>query len=86
MASTLTLDKSDPDVKKLVDGWADDTEYTVTMTIRTGAGDKRNVATVESVEEQEPEAPDDETAEPAESGEESPGVEAVKSAMGSMAK
>lgn len=48
MASTLVFDQSDEGVKSMVDGWADNTEYTATVTIKTGAGPQRNVAEVTS--------------------------------------
>ena len=60
MASTMVYDMSDPGVKKMVDGWADNTEYTGTVTIKTGAGPQRNVCEVtgfepdEALEETEP--------------------------------
>lgn len=38
----------------MVDGWADNTEYTATITVKTGAGPQRNVAEVTSF------TPDDE--------------------------
>jgi hypothetical protein len=79
MASTVTLDMADPATKALVDGWADNTEYTVTMTVRTGAGAKRNqLEVVGPVEETEPEP------EVEEAPTESPGPAAVQQAMGSM--
>lgn len=48
MASSLIFDMSDPGVKEIVDGWADSTEYTATVTVKTGVGPQRNVAEVTS--------------------------------------
>lgn len=62
----MIFDQSDEGVKAMVDGWEDNTEYTATVTVRTGAGPQRNVAEVTSftpdeiIEEEpvaEPEAP-----------------------------
>jgi len=59
----MVFDLSDPGVKKMVDSWADNTEYEATVTVRTGAGPQRNVAEVtsfqpeEGMEESEPEEP-----------------------------
>lgn len=76
MASTLNLDMADPATKQLVDGWADNTEYTVTMTVKTGAGAQRHVATVVGpVEAEEPEPVEEEAPT------EAPGPAAVKQAM-----
>lgn len=64
MASQLTLDTKDPDVKAMVDGWADNREYTITLTVRSGAGNSRNVCEVLDVEEEsaeEVEAPEEES-------------------------
>jgi hypothetical protein len=41
---------ADPGVKKMVDGWADSTEYELTVKVKTGVGPKRNVAEVTSAE------------------------------------
>lgn len=75
MASTVTLDMADPQMKQLVDGWADNTEYPVMMTVRTGAGPKRNqLEVVGPVVEEE--------AEPAEEPVvENPGPAAVRDAL-----
>lgn len=71
MASTIVFDMADPGVKKMVDGWADNTEYELTVKVKTGAGPKRNVADVTSAEvEGAEEAPETETeTEPAEAEE-----------------
>lgn len=53
MASTMVFDMADPGVKKMVDGWADNTEYEALVTVRTGAGPQRNVSEVTSFEPQE---------------------------------
>lgn len=42
----MVFDMADEGVKAMVDGWADSTEYTATVTIKTGAGPQRNVAEV----------------------------------------
>jgi len=60
MASTLTLDTSEPDTKSLVDGWKDSTEYTLTVVIRTGTGDARNACTVLEVIEESESIPEEE--------------------------
>lgn len=63
MASKVTFDTSDPEVKSMVDGWADGREYEVTLTVRSGKGDRRNVCEVLDVEhdgEAEPEAEEEE--------------------------
>ena len=57
MASTLTFDTSEPDTKALVDGWADDTEYTVTVRLKTGSGEARNAATVLELTDESETAP-----------------------------
>lgn len=59
---------ADSGVKKMVDGWADSTEYELTVKVKTGVGPKRNVAEVTSAEvEASEETPDtDMEAEPAE--------------------
>lgn len=48
----------------MVDGWADNTEYTATVTVKTGAGPQRNVAEVTSFtpDEEMAEAPEPEKA------------------------
>lgn len=78
MASIVTLDMADPATKQLVDGWADNTEYTVTMTVRTGAGAKRNQLEVVGPVEETEAAP----VEPEEPIEENPGPAAVARALG----
>jgi hypothetical protein len=84
MPSTVDFDMKDPDIKSLVDGWADNREYSVTMTVRTGSGKQRNKCEVLDVEEEggaEESAPDEESdTEPTGS----PGAKAVESAMGGM--
>lgn len=56
---------ADPGVKAMIDGWADNTEYTATVTVKTGAGPQRNVAEVTSfqsdddAEEEKPEEPEE---------------------------
>jgi hypothetical protein len=57
MASTLTFDTSEPDTKALVDSWADSTEYTVTVRLKTGSGEARNAATVLEVTDEGESAP-----------------------------
>jgi hypothetical protein len=54
---------ADPGVKKMVDGWADSTEYELTVKVKTGVGPKRNVADVTSaeVEGTDEETPETET-------------------------
>lgn len=64
MPSTMVFDMSDEGVKAMVDGWADNTEYTATVTVKTGAGPQRNVAEVTSF------TPDEEMAEAPEAEEE----------------
>jgi hypothetical protein len=44
----MVFDMADEGVKAMVDGWADNTEYTATVTVKTGAGPQRNVAEVTS--------------------------------------
>lgn len=56
MASTLVFDMADPGIKTLVDGWADNTEYTATVVVRTGTAPQRNVSEVVSFEPMETEA------------------------------
>lgn len=81
MASTLTFDMKDPETKALVDGWADNSDYTVTLTVRTGTGPRRNVATVVGpIEETEAEVEEEVVEEEAEAA---PGPAAVSAAMGS---
>lgn len=64
MPSTMVLNMADPGVKKIVDGWADNTEYEATVKIRTGAGPQRNVAEViEFIPEDAEESPETETEE-----------------------
>lgn len=64
MPSTMVFDRSDPGVKKMVDGWADNTEYEAAVKIRTGAGPQRNVAEViEFIPEDAEESPETETEE-----------------------
>jgi hypothetical protein len=46
----MVFDMADPGVKKMVEGWADNTEYEATVVIKTGAGPQRNVAEVTSFE------------------------------------
>jgi hypothetical protein len=60
MASTLTFDTSEPDTKALIDGWADDTEYTVTVRLKTGSGEARNAATVLEVTDEGETIPEEE--------------------------
>lgn len=78
--ATVKLDMRDPDTKAVVNGWADDTEYT----IRTGSGPNRAIAeVVESPEEEETTTPETETE--SEGGMTPPtsaGASAVKKAMG----
>lgn len=56
--TTIVFDMSDPSVQEMVNAWADDTEYTLEIKVKTGAGDSRNVGTVveatETGEEMEP--------------------------------
>lgn len=54
--ATVKFDMRDPETKKVVDGWADDTEYT----IRTGIGRDRAMATVIEPEAEEAELPEEE--------------------------
>lgn len=68
--TTIVFDMADPDIKALIDGWADDTEYTVTLKVRTGAGENRNVASVIDVQAEEMES--EEVEEVAEAPEEKP--------------
>lgn len=70
--TTVVFDMSDPGVKQTVDGWADATEYEVTMRIKTGTGPTRNVAEVVSMETEDAET-EDAAAAPVE--EETPAVE-----------
>lgn len=49
----MVFDMADPGVKKMVDGWADNTEYEALVTVRTGSGPQRNVSEVTSFEPQE---------------------------------
>lgn len=67
MSSQVIFDMADPGVKATVDGWADNTEYPITLTVRTGTGPNRNVAEVVSMdsEEVEPETETEEVAEEA---------------------
>ncbi len=67
MASQVIFDMADPGVKATVDGWADNTEYEVTMTVRTGTGPNRNVSEVVSMDAEatEPEVGTEEVAEEA---------------------
>lgn len=76
MASTLIFDMADPGVKKMVEGWADNMEYEATILVRTGEGEKRNVAEVISFEPEEmEESPDeDEGMEPEMTEEEEPAM------------
>jgi len=60
MASTIVFDMADPGVKAVVDGWADNTEYEVTMKVKTGAGAQRNVSEVVSMEAGESGSPEKE--------------------------
>lgn len=83
MATTVTLDTKDPQIKALVDGWEDSREYTVTMTLRTGAGAKRNVCEVLDVEEEGGGEDQNPAEEGAEGESSSPGATAVKNAMAS---
>lgn len=53
MASTVVFDMADPGIKSTVEGWADNTEYEVTMKVRTGSGAQRNVAEVVEMESDE---------------------------------
>lgn len=53
---------SDPGVKKMVDGWADSTEYELTVKVKTGVAPNRNVTQVtDAVDESSEEAPETET-------------------------
>lgn len=68
---TVKFDMSDPETKAVVDGWADNTEYT----IRTGEGATRFIAEVLDEEmDEENVAEDVEEAGP-------PGPRAIKNAM-----
>lgn len=64
MASSIIFDMADPGIKTLVDGWADNTEYTATVVVRTGTVPQRNVSEVVSFEpmETEEEEPTEEIA------------------------
>ena len=78
--ATVKLDMRDPETKAIVEGWADDTEYT----IRTGTGPSRAIAeVVEAPEETGEEDTEMEMeggmAPPSQST--SPGATAVKKAM-----
>lgn len=53
MTSTLVLNMADPGVKSMVDGWADNTEYELTVKVKTGAGESRNVAVVTAIEQED---------------------------------
>jgi len=88
MASIVSFDVADPSIKEMIAGWADNTDYTVVLTVRTGAGNQRNIARIVGpVEEQEME----ETEEQEEAGEMeqgnvgveagSPGPSAIKRAL-----
>ena len=71
--ATVKFDMRDPETKAVVEGWADNTEYT----ILTGAGPARSIAQVvdTAVEEEPIEEPGEEVVPP-------PGPAAVKKAMG----
>lgn len=60
MPSTMVFDMADSGVKQMVDGWEDNTEYTATVRVKTGAGPQRNVSEVLEF------TPDEGAAEPAE--------------------
>ena len=80
MPSKLTLDMADPATKQLVDGWLDATEYTVTMTVRTGTGTSRNQCEVVGpIEETVPDMEMDHDME--EEAPDNPGPTAVMKAM-----
>ncbi len=76
MPSQIIFDMADPGVKATVDGWADNTEYEVTMTVRTGTGPNRNVSEVVGMETEEVMDGEEEVEEVAE---ESPAPKAEKS-------
>lgn len=44
MPTQVIFDMTEPDTKSLIDSWADNTEYEVTITLKTGAGENRHVA------------------------------------------
>lgn len=80
MASSLIFDMADDGVKAMVDGWADNTEYTATVTVKTGAGPQRNVAEVTSftpdeVIDEEPVAEPEAPAKPAKAAPKIPAME-----------
>jgi len=69
MPTQVIFDMTEPDTKALIDGWADNTEYTVSIRLKTGAGENRNVAqalevTDESAGEESEPAPVEEPAAP----------------------
>lgn len=81
--ATVKFDMRDPETKATVEGWTDNTEYT----IRTGMGPRRALAeVVEAPEEPEPESEDAgmemEHEMPPPSPSSSAGATAVKKAMG----
>lgn len=77
MPSTIVFDQSDEGVKSMVDGWADSTEYTATITVKTGVGPQRNVAEVTSFtpDEAAAEAPEAAPAKPAKAAAKIPAME-----------
>lgn len=69
---------------KLVGSWADNTDYTIKVAVRTGAGKQRNVLSIVGpVEEEDAEETEVEAEEPEMTDEASanPGAAAVKKAM-----
>jgi len=44
MPTQVIFDMTEPDTKSLIDSWADNTEYTVSIVLKTGAGQNRHVA------------------------------------------
>lgn len=54
MPTQVIFDMTEPDTQTMIDGWADNTEYTVTVRLKTGAGENRNVAqALEVIDESE---------------------------------
>ena len=75
---------ADPATKEMVDSWSDNTEYTVKMRVKTGAGKNRHIAQVVGpVETEESESEEMESETETETPEAPPGPAAVKKAMGS---
>lgn len=52
MPTQVIFDMTEPATKAMIDSWEDSTPYTVTMTLTTGTGENRHVASATEITEE----------------------------------